>query len=104
MRIVCSKHGTQAGVVISPDLGTRRPKADISIVSIRYEFDGDIAWAFYVSKRFADEHGLVDCIEPLPDVPGEWVHELDCCCVECFKEFHHGTFNEQSAWVPKECR
>ena len=102
MLVACRSHGAQPGVMISSDLWgpsvqTEKPR----IVDLLYEYDGDVVWEFHVSEAFAKQHGLSDGTEPLPDQPGEWATDLQCCCRVCFEEMHGGTFGDDHRW--KRC-
>ncbi|QDT27564.1 hypothetical protein Enr10x_28820 [Gimesia panareensis] len=99
MIVVCKVHGPQSGLMISPDLGVDASDPHVEIVDLLYVYDGVLAWEFHVSSEFAQAHGLMAGVEPLPDQPGEWARELRCCCVKCFEEAHGGQFDEDHKWV-----
>lgn len=86
--------------MISRDLwtsGDRKPMA-LEIVDLIYMYEGVVAWAFYVSGDFARDHQLKAGVAPLPDEPGEWARQLDCCCSKCFREAHDGDFDKDFRW------
>jgi hypothetical protein len=87
--------------MVSADLWERKdPEPNAStIIDLIYEFDGTIAWVFHVSSAFAEKHGITGVRETLPEHPGEWVHELQCCCKKCFEEVQNGFFDDNFKWV-----
>lgn len=105
MLVACRLHGTQLGVMISADLLGQFDKDSIPrIVDVLYECDGEIVWEFHVSEEFARQHELSDGTEPLPDQPGEWARDLQCCCRACFEEAHVGAFGDDHRWKPRAVR
>jgi hypothetical protein len=102
MLMLCPLHGPQPAIMISRDLWVsgESPCRLEEIVDLIYTFEGKVAWAFYVSRQFAIEHGLTGQVSPLPDEPGEWARILDCCCSKCFQAAHGGHFDELKRWKP----
>jgi hypothetical protein len=91
--ITCRVHGTHGILHVSKDLAVAQPCEPRSeeIVDIVYMYRGRAADVFFVSRRFADEHGLYAGVSELPDdYGGEWVHEIACCCPKCFEEVFGG--------------
>lgn len=102
MLVACKAHGAQPGLMISADLWGISGPATAEIVDLAYEYDGEIVWEFHVSAPFARKYGLHSGTEPLPDQPGEWATELQCCCRKCFEEMHSGEFGEDHRWKKSE--
>lgn len=88
MRVLCSIHGPQGGVLVSPDLKVQRHP----VVCIAYEFDGELADRFLVSATFALQHRLTSGVVPMPKSLNKWVALLVPWCRECFVELHGGGF------------
>lgn len=99
MHISCKVHGGQIGMLVSPDLctyGTRQSDSQ-EILSLIYLYLERPIETYFVSRRFADEHGLAACVDEVPDyLP--WVHELKPQCVRCFKDKYGGYFDELHRW------
>lgn len=98
MRFACKHHGVQSGILISPDLSPRLQQKAREIVDLLYECDGEAVWACHVSEAFARQHNIRSGTEAWPDQFGEWEKELECCCQECFEEFHGGRFGDDYRW------
>lgn len=100
MIVICQKHGSQAGLAISPDIAPRKHPVEPGrqFIELLYTHDNSVVWAFYVSREFAEQHHLTACVEPLPDDPGEWIHKISCCCVRCFEEAYNGYIDDSCKW------
>lgn len=103
MMIRCPFHGLQMGMSVSRDLWVgpeSEPRHD-EVVSLVYTCDGMPWWCFYVSRAFAEQHGLVGGVAEMPDDPnefGDWDREMWCCCDKCFKSAYGGHFHRVFRW------
>jgi len=111
MWVECEQHGAQAGMHVSPDLSllllakTRLERKGVEIVSLIYCIDQDqnkVIAAYYVSRAFAEEHGLKACVLDMSnnDDACGWEHMLQLACGKCFKETYGGYFDELYRWHP----
>ena len=75
---------------ISPDLeaGIKRGTACPDLILLEYEFEGEPARYFYMSKDYASGHGIKEsvCLS-LPDDYPQYVLNAVPICWECFSEY-----------------
>ncbi len=95
MRIRGNHHGLADGIQVSPDLlaADKDNARDTEIVTVIYDWEGDLADVFFISKAFADSHQLQGGRSTLPDSWPEWVRLTKPACRPCFEEKFHGTIS-----------
>ena len=96
----CDQHGRQPLVRVSPDLLTSRPT--FPIIDVLFEYEGQLALAFYLSREFAELRGIESGTFPLPDDAIDWTRELDFVCRRCFEDSNDGHIDRETfRWIPR---
>ena len=89
MRFECQDHGLQEGVQVSPDLesSSDADSHEGQVFVVRFQYDGEVVDAYYLSERFANSYGLTESfVCPLPDEYPEWVSKVVPRCRKCFRK------------------
>ncbi|RDH41773.1 hypothetical protein [Zooshikella ganghwensis] len=90
MMIKCDEHGFSNGLLVSPDIKEQIQNSMhyTNIITIDYEYKGDVVDSFYLSECFAQKYGFFcNKILTLPDDYPEWVSKLAPLCEKCFQKF-----------------
>lgn len=82
--IICEKHGLSTIVQVSPDIQSGRVR---KIISVDYDYYGDVIETFYLSEVFGSQYGVKgsQCFS-LPEVFPDWVSLMIPMCEKCFLE------------------
>lgn len=102
MLLRCSIHGMTPALRCSGDMHPNaKGTSEVGdIIDLVYVVEGDVAWAYYVSKAFAFEHRLKAGVH-YDEEPGAWRKMCVSCCAKCFEEAHHGYIDESDRWHSK---
>lgn len=89
MRIVCDRHGTQPGLLISPDLREAivARKSLPNCIELFHEYLGDKVERMVFSQTFAGSEGFAASGSiPLPEDYPPWFLRLVPGCTRCVEE------------------